>query len=107
MKPTPPTSSARPGESSPPGGRPTTGRKEIAGVTPYRRHDPSRQPNSLYEPYRATIRRAPAQPLIVLPHTLSEVTGPVYGHDEIGETDNDLTRQSAGEPLGERIIVTG
>jgi protocatechuate 3,4-dioxygenase beta subunit len=43
----------------------------------------------------------------VLPHTLSEVTGPVFGHDDISETDNDLTRQHAGEPLGERIIVTG
>jgi protocatechuate 3,4-dioxygenase beta subunit len=31
----------------------------------------------------------------------------VYGHQDIRETDNDLTRQHAGEPLGERIIVTG
>jgi protocatechuate 3,4-dioxygenase beta subunit len=38
---------------------------------------------------------------------LSEVTGPVYGHDPIAETDNDLTRQHKEEPLGERIIVTG
>jgi protocatechuate 3,4-dioxygenase beta subunit len=45
--------------------------------------------------------------LIVLPHTLSEVTGPVYGDSDIGETDRDLTRQHAGEPLGERIIVKG
>lgn len=79
----------------------------MAGVTPYRRHEASSQPTSLYEPYRATIRRAPAKPLILLPHTLSEVTGPVYGHGDIAETDNDLTRQHAGEPLGERIIVIG
>ncbi len=79
----------------------------MAGVTPYRRHDPNRQPSCLYEPYRSTIRRAPAKPLVFLPHTLSEVTGPIYGHDDIGETDNDLTRQHVGEPLGERIIVTG
>jgi protocatechuate 3,4-dioxygenase beta subunit len=31
----------------------------------------------------------------------------VYGHSEVAETDSDLTRQHAGEPLGERIIVTG
>ena len=43
----------------------------------------------------------------MLPHTLSEITGPVYGHEDIGETDNDLTRQHEGEPLGERIIVSG
>ena len=76
-------------------------------VTPYRRPEPGSQPSFLYEPYRATIHRAPAKPLILLPHTLSEITGPVYGHDDIGETDNDLTCQHAGEPLGERIILTG
>jgi protocatechuate 3,4-dioxygenase beta subunit len=61
----------------------------------------------LYEPYRATIRRAPSKPLIFLPHTLSEITGPVYGHSSLAETDSDLTRQHSGEPLGERIIITG
>ncbi|HEY6348264.1 MAG TPA: protocatechuate 3,4-dioxygenase subunit beta [Candidatus Angelobacter sp.] len=76
-------------------------------VVPYRRHDPATQPTSLYEPYRATVRRAPRQPLVLLPHTLSEITGPVYGHQPIAETDNDLTRQHAGAPLGERIILTG
>lgn len=79
----------------------------MARFTPYRRHEPRSQPNYLFEPYRASIRRAPVQPLILLPHTLSEVTGPLYGPGKIGETDNDLTRQHAGEPLGERIIVTG
>jgi protocatechuate 3,4-dioxygenase, beta subunit len=76
-------------------------------VTRYRRHEPNSQPTSLYESYHATVRRAPRKSLIFLPHTLSEVTGPVYGHDVIGDTDNDLTRQHAGEPLGERIVVTG
>ena len=76
-------------------------------VLPYRRHDAASQPVSLYEPYRATVLRAPRKPLVLLPHTLSEVTGPVYGHDDITATDNDLTRQHPGEPLGERIIVTG
>jgi protocatechuate 3,4-dioxygenase beta subunit len=76
-------------------------------VTPYRRPQPGSQPNSLHEPYRATIRRAPSKPLILLPHTLSEVTGPVYGHDDIGASDHDLTRQHAGDPLGERITLSG
>ena len=86
---------------------PMNGTKQVTGVVPYRRHEPGSQAASLYEPYRATIRRAPRKPLILLPHTLSEVTGPLYGHNDIGEMDNDLTRQHAGEPLGERIIVTG
>ncbi len=76
-------------------------------ITPYRRPPAQSQPPYLYEPYRSTLLRAPRQPLILLPHTLSEITGPVYGHSAVTETDNDLTRQHAGEPLGERIIVTG
>jgi protocatechuate 3,4-dioxygenase beta subunit len=76
-------------------------------VIPYQRHDETGQPTALYPAYGATVRRAPHKPLIVLPHTLSEITGPVYGHDDIAEADSDLTRQHAGEPLGERIIVRG
>jgi protocatechuate 3,4-dioxygenase beta subunit len=56
---------------------------------------------------RVTRLRAPKKPLIILPRTLSDITGPAYGRDPIGELDNDLTRQHTGEPLGERIIVTG
>jgi len=87
-----------------------TGSTQIAKATriiPYRRTSESSQPPSLYPPYRATIKRAPLQPLIVLPHTLSEITGPIYGHDKIREGDNDLTKQHAGDPLGERIVVSG
>jgi protocatechuate 3,4-dioxygenase, beta subunit len=64
-------------------------------------------PPSLYPDYAGTRLRAPSQPLVLIPHTLSELTGPVYGHESVGETDADLTRQHAGPPLGERIIVSG
>ncbi len=57
--------------------------------------------------YRSTAKRAPKRPLVLLPHTLSETTGPVYGHESIRPEDADLTRQHEGEPLGERIIVHG
>jgi protocatechuate 3,4-dioxygenase beta subunit len=73
----------------------------------YRRDDKGTHPAYLTPEYRSTVRRAPDRPLILLPHTLSEITGPVYGHDRVGALDHDLTRQHAGEPLGERIIVTG
>ena len=73
----------------------------------YRRPLAGTQPNYLYPPYRSSISRAPTRPLILLPHTLSEVTGPVFGQDTIGPSDNDLTRQHDGEPLGERIFVSG
>ena len=74
---------------------------------PYRREDKSAQPPSLYPPYVSTIKRAPQQRLVLMPQTLSEVTGPVYGHSKVRPEDSDLTRQHKADPLGERIIVTG
>ena len=59
------------------------------------------------EDYVATRLRAPKKPLIILPGTLSDTTGPAYGRGTLGELDDDLTRQHSGEPLGERIVVTG
>jgi protocatechuate 3,4-dioxygenase beta subunit len=73
----------------------------------YPRTKPGSQPEYLSPAYKSTIRRAPSQPLIRLPHTPSELSGPVYGHNPIGPTDNDLTRHFAEEPQGERIIVAG
>jgi len=64
-------------------------------------------PPYLAPDYRSTRLRAPLKPLVIIPHTLSELTGPVFGHDSVREHDADMTRQHAGEPLGERIIVTG
>jgi protocatechuate 3,4-dioxygenase beta subunit len=74
---------------------------------PYLRPGDGAHPPLLYPPYRSTALRAPSRPLVHLPHTLTEVTGPVLGSDRVGELDHDLTRQHAGEPLGERIIVHG
>ena len=76
-------------------------------IRPYRRppagHDP---PNDAPE-YRSTALRHPVQPLVVIPQTLSEITGPVYGYGPVGPLDDDLTRQHAGAPVGERIVVAG
>jgi protocatechuate 3,4-dioxygenase, beta subunit len=76
-------------------------------VVPYRRDEPGEQPEHLYPGYESTRLRAPKRPLVILPHTLTETTGPVYGHERIGPVDDDLTVQHDGEPLGERIIVHG
>ncbi|WP_448046122.1 protocatechuate 3,4-dioxygenase subunit beta [Bradyrhizobium liaoningense] len=64
-------------------------------------------PLPLSPDYKSSIKRAPSKPLIPMRHTLSELTGPVYGHETVRDGDNDLTRQHSGEPLGERIIVHG
>lgn len=60
-----------------------------------------------HPPYRSTALRHPTQPLVIVPQTLSEITGPVYDYGRIGQLDHDLTRQHGGEPLGERIIIEG
>lgn len=60
-----------------------------------------------YPGYRATRFRAPSRPLATLPEGLHALAGPVYGEHDLEEFDNDLTRQHAGEPLGERITVHG
>ena len=55
-------------------------------------------PKHLSPEYRSTVKRSPSKPLIIVPHTLSELTGPVFGHDAVQEGDNDLTKQHKGEP---------
>src|SRR5689334_2070153 len=59
--------------------------------------------------YKTTTLRSPRFALWSLQNSLSEVTGPVFGHDELGPLDNDLVRNYAhgGDPIGERIIVHG
>jgi protocatechuate 3,4-dioxygenase beta subunit len=79
----------------------------MAGLPVFGKLPPGTQPEYLHPPYRSSVKRAPTRPLIVLPHTLSERTGPVFGQNAIGATDHDLTAQQAGAPLGERIIVSG
>jgi protocatechuate 3,4-dioxygenase, beta subunit len=76
-------------------------------VIGYRRDDLEINPPYLYPDYVSTRTRAPNRPLVPMPHTLSEITGPVFGHERIGELDHDLTRQHDDEPIGERIIVHG
>jgi protocatechuate 3,4-dioxygenase beta subunit len=72
-------------------------RKPRAGT-----HPPNDSPG-----YRSTALRHPKQPLVIIPETLTERTGPAYPYGRIDTGDNDLTRQHPGEPLGERIIVEG
>jgi protocatechuate 3,4-dioxygenase beta subunit len=79
----------------------------VSDPIPYKPQDNKAWPPSLFPPYTSTVKRSPKKPLVIIPQTLSEVTGPVYGHGKIDKDDNDLTLGHAGEPLGERIIVTG
>jgi protocatechuate 3,4-dioxygenase beta subunit len=78
--------------------------KHVAG---YRRPYPGTQSNHLHPPYVSSLRRAPSKPLVYLPHTLSEVTGPRFGEKTVDVKAFDLIKQHSGEALGERIVVSG
>jgi protocatechuate 3,4-dioxygenase, beta subunit len=71
--------------------------------------DPSLGPEvqADYPGYRATRWRAPGRPLVPLPEELHNAAGPVFGESVVESSDGDLTRQHEGEPLGERIVVSG
>jgi protocatechuate 3,4-dioxygenase beta subunit len=75
-------------------------------VTPYER------PSGVHPPldfpgYHSTALRAPHQPLVLLPHRLTEITGPLLGAERVTKADADLTAQHEGEPQGQRIVVSG
>ena len=60
--------------------------------------------------YKTSVARSPQRALVSLDTTLSEMTGPVFGHDMLGPLDNDLILNFAapGEmAIGQRIIVHG
>lgn len=82
----------------------------MADPLPYLRDDERVQPPLKFAEFRASVVRAPSQPLISIPHTLTETTGPSgqkVWEKLMGPAVTDLTRQHKGEPLGERIVVSG
>jgi protocatechuate 3,4-dioxygenase beta subunit len=73
----------------------------------YRRSAPATQPEYLHPAYKSSVKRAPTKSLIHLPHTLSEITGPIFSEALMHPQQTDLTRQPGGAALGERIVVSG
>ena len=66
-----------------------------------------REPLYLHPDYRSSVKRAPTAPLVLLPEALADRTGPAFGDGDVTAADADLTTQQDGEPLGERIVVSG
>ena len=68
--------------------------KPIADTpTAYRRDPEGAHPPLDYEPYKSTRLRHPKQPLIYLPQTVTEITGPqLESALNLKPTDNDLTK---------------
>ncbi|MBY8861044.1 protocatechuate 3,4-dioxygenase subunit beta [Nocardia sp. CA2R105] len=73
----------------------------------YRRPDAAESTPADFPDYRTTGLRSPRRPLTVLPHRLTELTGPVFGEDRVRPGDADLTLANGGEAVGQRIIVHG
>jgi protocatechuate 3,4-dioxygenase beta subunit len=67
------------------------------------------QPPAYTPDYKTSVARSPRHALLSLQNSLSEITGPLFSHNELGPLDNDLIRNYAksGDPIGERIIVHG
>lgn len=73
----------------------------------FRRPTPGTQPEYLHPPYVSSVKRAPSKPVIAIPPTVSEITGPAFRKEILPAKSCDLTRQHKGAPLGERIVVSG
>lgn len=77
------------------------------GERGYRRDHELVDPPLDWPEYRGTILRHPKRPLVAVPNTLVDLTGPALGDERVGQLDFDLTAGHAGEPQGERIVVHG
>ena len=67
------------------------------------------QPPALTPNYKTSVGRSPRLAMLSLQNSMSEITGPTFGHGDIDPIDNDLIKNYAktGDPVGERIIVHG
>ena len=83
--------------------------KHMSDEGTYYQRDRGWHPPAFTPQYKTSVLRSPRLPLLSLEATLSETTGPRFGHSSIGELDNDLIRNFAttGDPIGQRIIVYG
>jgi protocatechuate 3,4-dioxygenase beta subunit len=68
---------------------------------------PGTHPDNDFAEYRSTALRHPTKPLHLLPHRLTEITGPLFGAERVQPGDDDLTHYDGGEALGQRMIVHG
>lgn len=85
----------------------TIGDSPLVKLAGYRRLQVGTQPDYAHTAYQSSVKRCPTHPLIEIPHTLTEVTGPQFTLDDISREGCDLTRAGSGQPVGERIIVSG
>jgi len=64
-------------------------------------------PRRDFAPYRSTLLRHPTHELVRADPEEIELVSPAFGHTDVSPEEADLTIQHVGEPLGERIVITG
>jgi len=82
----------------------------MSSTNPLIQRDRSAHPLAYDPGYKTSVTRSPRLPLLSMPSTPSEQTGPVFGPGLIGKLDNNLIEnftQGAQKAIGERIIVHG
>ena len=65
------------------------------------------QPLVDFAPYRSSLLRHPTKALVLADPEEVELAAPVFGQRDVGPLEADLTIQRGGEPIGERMVVTG
>lgn len=60
-----------------------------------------------FAPYRSSTLRHPTHELVRADPEEVELASPAFGHTDVAAEESDMTIHHTGEPLGERIIVTG
>ena len=60
-----------------------------------------------YAPYRSSLLRHPTKSPVQIDPEGIELWSPVFGERDVGPLEADLTIQRGGEPVGERLRVTG
>lgn len=65
------------------------------------------QPRLDFPPYRSSLLRHPTKSLHHTDPEEIELWSPAFGHRDVSPLESDLTMQPNGEPIGERITVTG
>lgn len=65
------------------------------------------QPRVDFAPYRSSLLRHPTKDLHHADPEGVELVAPVFGHSDVDLLEADLTIQDRGDPIGERMVVTG
>jgi protocatechuate 3,4-dioxygenase beta subunit len=81
----------------------------MMNIKSYRARDWKSHPPYRFDGYASSMKRAPLKRLVPLEQTLSEITGPLFGHEALQPNDDDLTRNAGTgvEAMGERLIIVG